>query len=157
MSVSSAELSKELDAVSNYFVWKSNQAGKPITNKKVQKLAYYSQAWNLVFNDGKDLFSEPIEAWMHGPAIRNLWYKYRKYGYQPISDIVEDTDIKNDEKPLLDEIWRVYGKYDAGYLETLTHSEDPWLNAREGLDLDETSSIVITNDSMLKYYTALNA
>jgi len=156
-SFSQIQLSKELNMVSDYFVWKSSQSEKPITNKKVQKLVYYAQAWNLVFSGGTNLFSDQIEAWMHGPAIRNLWHKYKKYGYQPISDIPQEVSISSETKTLLDEIWRVYGKYDASYLEALTHSEDPWLKAREGLDVDETSSIVITNDSMQRYYTALNA
>lgn len=156
-SLSQTQVSKDLNSVSDYFVWKSAEAGKPITNKKVQKLAYYAQAWNLVFEDGKSLFPDQIEAWMHGPAIRNLWHKYKKYGYQGISDIPAKVELSKDQTLLLEEIWRVYGKYDAAYLEALTHSEDPWLSARQGLEVDETSSIVITNDSMRTYYAALNA
>ena len=157
MSLSTRQLSTELDKISDYFVWKSNQVNKPITNKKIQKLAYYSQAWNLVFNDGTDLFKDPIEAWMHGPAIRNLWHKYKTYGFNPIPNVVKPQDLNPDQVSLLEEIWRVYGGYDAEYLEALTHSEEPWRKAREGLETDESSSIVIQNANMRQYYTQLNA
>ncbi len=152
-----SELSAQLDGVSDYFVCKSNQLQKPITNKKIQKLAYYAQAWCLVFNDGKNLFDDPIEAWMHGPAIRSLWHKYKKYGYNPITKTPQTPNLDADTTSLLEEIWRVYGKYDAEYLESLTHSEDPWRKAREGLEVDESSSIVIKNSDMKQYYAQLNA
>lgn len=45
--------------VAEYFIHCSNKAGIPITNKKLQKLVYYAQAWSLVLNDTK-LFSEKI-------------------------------------------------------------------------------------------------
>jgi uncharacterized phage-associated protein len=157
MSLSTNQLSTKLDTISDYFVLKSTEVGRPITNKKIQKLAYYSQAWHLVFNDGSGLFDDPIEAWMHGPAIRNLWHKYKKCGYQPIRSVPSTISIDDDTKSLLDEIWRVYGKHDAEYLETLTHSEAPWLNARGGLETDTSSSIVIKNQDMRQYYSTLNA
>jgi len=39
-------------------------------------------------------------------------------------------------------------------LEALTHSETPWLAAREGLDVDEISENEISIDSIKKYYSA---
>jgi len=52
----------------------------------------------------------------------------------------------------LDEVWKVYGKYDAEYLEELTHNEYPWQKAREGLNSAVVSSNIITHDSMKNYY-----
>lgn len=149
-------ISNELKSVAEYFIWKSTDAKKPITNKKLQKLVYYAQAWNLVFTKGQSLFPEPIEAWMHGPAIRVLWLKYKRFAYTAINGINNKPEIGKKVSSLLDEVWKVYGKYDADYLETLTHSEDPWIEARAGLDTNETSSIVITPDAMRSYYSQLN-
>lgn len=157
MSRSTNHPSEKLDNISNYFVMKSSEIGKPITNKKVQKLAYYSQAWHLVFNEGDPMFTDSIEAWLHGPAIRSLWHKYKKYGFNPIAETPSVKGLTDDDTALLDEIWRVYGKHDAEYLEALTHSEAPWLDARQGLETNASSSIVISNDSMQKYYSQLNA
>ena len=114
--------------VGRYFIHLANQENKPITNKKLQKLVYYSQAWSLVLND-KKLFNEPIEAWVHGPAVRSVYVEYKRFGFSPITAQVADTDVKNiggKTKALLDNVWSVYGKLDAQYLEMLTHSEKPW-------------------------------
>lgn len=32
-----------------YFIKKANENGKTVSNKKLQKLLYYVQAWHLVF------------------------------------------------------------------------------------------------------------
>jgi uncharacterized phage-associated protein len=118
-------------------------------------LVYYAQAWSLVLNN-KKLFDDEIEAWVHGPAVRNLYFKFKDFGFNPI-DIEFDPEIENkissEDKELLDEVWKVYGKYDANYLEILTHSELPWQKAREGLDLAELSSKEINTDVMKDFYT----
>jgi len=47
-----------------------------MTAMKLQKLAYYSQAWSLVW-DEKALFPEKIEAWANGPVVRALYDRHR--------------------------------------------------------------------------------
>ena len=145
---------KALD-VGRYFIHLANQERKPITNKKLQKLVYYSQAWSLVLNDNKKLFKEPIEAWVHGPAVRSLYVRYKKFGFSPIQEEVaaESLKISGKTKELLDEIWKLYGKLDAEYLEMLTHSERPWLEAREGLQSHESSENEISTEAMKSFYS----
>lgn len=141
--------------VGRYFIYLSNKENKPITNKKLQKLVYYAQAWSLVLNN-KKLFNEPIEAWVHGPAVRSLYTKYKEFGFSPIKEDVSSNSIEiisTNAKKLLNEIWRVYGRLDAGYLEMLTHSEDPWLEAREGLQSYENSSSEISIKTIKKFYS----
>ncbi len=145
--------------IAKYFIWRAQQARGRISNKKLQKLLYYAQAWHLVFYD-KPLFRESIEAWVHGPAVREVYAKYRKYGFQPIEEQIEDSTISgisdNQDTDLLDEVWRVYGKCDADYLERLTHSELPWREAREDVSPDEFSSNIIKLETMRDYYRELN-
>jgi uncharacterized phage-associated protein len=141
--------------IGRYFIHLSNKENKPITNKKLQKLVYYAQAWSLVLNN-KKLFSEPIEAWVHGPAVRSLYIKYKEFGFSPIKEEILSNsveDIPTNTKELLDEIWRVYGRLDAGYLEMLTHSEKPWLEAREGLQSYENSSNEISTKTIKEFYS----
>ena len=47
-----------------------------ITAMKLQKLAYYSQAWSLVW-DEKLLFPERIEAWANGPVVPDLYEAHK--------------------------------------------------------------------------------
>lgn len=141
--------------VAEYFIDKANKDGKLITNKKLQKLVYYAQAWSVVLNN-KPLFSDKIEAWVHGPAIKSLYVKYKDFGFNPIKKDISPLKMKainSKTKELLDNIWSVYGKLDAGYLELLTHSEKPWQDARAGLESHTSSDTEITIASMKSYYS----
>ena len=143
--------------VADYFVYRGVKDKNPISNKKLQKLLYYAQAWSLVLR-GKRLFNEKIEAWVHGPAVREIYIKYKKYGFDPINEVIELDKIKSipkDVKNLLNEIWKVYGSKDANYLEMLTHSEKPWQEARGGLNSFENSENIISKKSMQEFYSKL--
>lgn len=142
-------------AIAKYFIWKAAQEGKKISNKKLQKLLYYAQAWHLVLVN-RPLFSEDIEAWIHGPAVRSVYVEYKKFGFGLINVDVDKAEIKDIPSiEILDEVWSVYGKYDADYLEELTHEEDPWQIARGNIDEDKSSENVISLDVMKDYYSNL--
>ena len=83
----------KIEDVAKYFIYLANKDKKVITNKKLQKLVYYSQAWSLVMND-KKLFKDPIEAWVHGPAVRSLYVQYKNFGFSPIQEEVDEKTIK---------------------------------------------------------------
>jgi uncharacterized phage-associated protein len=141
--------------VADYFIYKNNKESRSgFTNKKLQKLLYYSQAWTLVIN-GKKLFNDKIKAWIHGPSIPVVYLEFKSFGSSDIKKEVSESnfpDISQEEKKVLDSVWDVYGKYDANYLEILSHSEDPWQKARTGLMPYESSSAEITTDEMRNYY-----
>jgi len=149
---------RKVELIAEYFIRKSITEKKPITNKKLQKLLYYSQAWSLVFLD-KKLFNERIEAWLHGPAIPCIYHKYKSFGYNSIkknttlriSDLISDAKVNK----FLDNVWKIYGKFDANYLEILSHKEKPWQLAREGVDEFNPSNKEITIKSMKDFYSEL--
>ncbi len=141
--------------VAKYFIWKASKDKKIITNKKLQKLLYYAQGWHLALKN-KPLFEEDIQAWVHGPAIPSIYEQYKRFGFENINipiDMSEISSLKDDD--LLNEVWKVYGKYDAEYLETLTHNEEPWQKAREGLCAGDASTNVITKEELQKYFKSL--
>jgi len=143
-----------VNEVAEYFIWKSAQENRIITNKKLQKLVYYSQAWSVVLKNKKS-FSEKIEAWVHGPAVRELYVKYKEFGFQPIRKEVDEkviSKIAAEDKKLLDSVWKAYGGFDSSYLEMLTHSEKPWQDAREGLLQHQNSSNEISVTSLRDFY-----
>ncbi len=140
--------------VAEYFLWRSGKEGKAITNKKLQKLVYYSQAWSLVIRDEK-LFGDKIEAWVHGPAVRAVYVKYKKFGFGPITQVPTEKNIEtisDTVRSFLDQVWKIYGKYDAAYLEHLSHSESPWQKARENLAPNIGSENEISLDDMKLFY-----
>lgn len=141
--------------IAKYFIYLANSEHKPITNKKLQKLLYYAQAWSVSALK-KPLFTEKVEAWIHGPAIPEIYSEYKEFGGNPIVRDIVDSEvetIQGKDKELLNEVWSVYGRFDGDYLEALTHSETPWLQARQGLEANASSTNEITPESMREFYT----
>jgi uncharacterized phage-associated protein len=102
------------------------------------------------------MFAEELEAWIHGPVVPQVYRHYKKFGFGPITDqSTLEPEAIAPLKKVLDEVWRVYGKYDADYLELLTHGEDPWVFARNELDATRASQAVISKDLMLSFYTSM--
>lgn len=137
--------------IAEYFIDKSEKCGMTITHLKLQKMCYYAQAWHLAIF-GKRLFKDEFEAWVHGPVNIELYYKYKDYGWNPIKINNPSYNIERDQRNFLNEVWDVYGKYDAKVLETLTHQETPWLEARKGLKDYEYSNKTIEESHMQRFY-----
>ena len=128
----------------------SHEKANPISNLKLQKLLYYAQAWHLVLLDDA-LFDDEIEAWVHGPVVPCVFRKFRDARWS----ILPKTESPVIERAHLEEVWRVYGKFEAWRLERLSHSESPWRDARDGLPLDVPSHNIISKKSMKTYYSSL--
>lgn len=128
-----------------------------ISHLKLQKLLYYCQAWHLTAF-GQPLFEDEIQAWAHGPAIPSVFSRFR--GYQ-IYDIINTKDIKctielpEDTKDIIDDVMDIYGKHTGRYLEALTHSEAPWIDAREGLEEWQAGNKEITHEAMISFYSKM--
>ena len=109
----------------------------------------------------ESIFDDKIEAWVHWPAIKSIYMEYKPYGYDPITltDLDKDKLAKfsRRELSLIDEVLDAYWKYNASYLEALSHSEKPWIKAREWLEPDIWTNTEITLESMSKYYSKLTA
>lgn len=113
-----------------YFVQKG-EGCKSITQLKLQKLCYYAQGFHLALF-GEPLFLEDIEAWDHGPVVRELREVHSRrraetiYPEEPaFGSPISDTKIIS----LLDNLWRELGNNSAGRLVDMTHSEKPWVEA----------------------------
>jgi uncharacterized phage-associated protein len=127
-----------------------------MTHLKLQKLVYYSQAWSLVW-DEKPLFPEPIEAWANGPVVPKLYDRLRqKFNVdQNILGCGNPEKLSAKRRATIDGVLAYYGKRTSQYLSDLTHMEDPWKNAREGLAPGVRGSQEITHAAMAEYYSSL--
>ncbi len=119
---------------------------------KLQKLLYYAQAWSMVFRESP-MFIEAIEAWVHGPVVRSVYQEFKSYSYENISLSAETLDISADELRIIDLVCDVYGQKTGRFLEDLTHSEKPWINARTGLSQKDRSNSIIALEEMMSYYS----
>ena len=127
-----------------------------MTTMKLQKLCYYSQAWALVW-DSKPLFSERIQAWANGPVIPQL-YDIHKGMFEIGPGQVTGGNpgaLTADQKEGIDVVLEYYGDKSPFWLSELTHAEQPWKGARDGLAPGERGCTEITHAAMAEYYASL--
>lgn len=143
--------------VANWFLSKSCD----ITNKKLQKLAYYAYSWYLVFNNesvddlSSRFFENKFEAWVHGAVYPELFHKYKEYGSSCIPMYKGETAaFSPDDVDVLNQTWEVYGKYNGNELESICHQESPWINARGNLTRWEPSTEAIKDKDIFECYAA---
>ncbi len=155
------------EQVAEYFLHLVDRdAGDSMTNLRLQKLVYYTQAWHLAVT-GQPLFGDDFQAWIHGPVIPELYRRYRTHGWDPIPAKELDewealsyhsdpsNDIDSVAKSVIEDVWGYYGSYSAKGLEALTHQESPWQDARRDLSDDARCTTIISKGSMHSYYAAL--
>lgn len=127
----------------------------PMTAWKLQKLVYYSQAWHLVWED-EPLFPERIEAWANGPVVRDLYNLHRgKFKVGPNWPAGRVSNLTKTERESIDGVLGFYGKKSGHWLSELTHQEEPWQKAREGLTPHQRGHRTIKRGWMADYYGRL--
>lgn len=144
--------------IPDYYISLSNETQNLITNLKLQKLMYYTQAWHLAITDSR-LFNGVFQAWVHGPVMVELYNEYRNFKWNPIErkDLGHGSldRLRNriDEQTLefIDQIVDEYFGMSAYELERLTHMEEPWRKARVGLSDDQPSNEIIKDEWMIEY------
>ena len=100
------------------------------------------------------LFSEDIEAWIHGPVVPRVFGTFKEYRWnvidRPVNPLMDEAVVRH-----VNEVLVAYGKFGATDLERLTHSEQPWIYARRGIAPDEPSRNVISTNHMKSFYRSL--
>ena len=141
--------------VVKYILSKKNN----ITAMKLQKLVYYCQAWSIVW-DVEPLYKENIEAWANGPVIRELYERhkgiYKINGDSFNADLGDVSKLNRDQKDTIESVIKYYGDKSSQWLSDLTHKEDPWKKAREGLLDGERGNRIISHASLEEYYSNLS-
>ena len=62
------------------------------------------------------------------------------------------TEEDKNKIAMIDAVFNKYGKLSSLQLELLTHSEFPWIEAREGLSPIETGNRKINEETMRNFY-----
>jgi uncharacterized phage-associated protein len=125
-----------------------------MTAMKLQKLVYYSQAWGLVWDEAP-LFSERIEAWANGPVVRELYDVHRGQFRVTENRLGNPCALSPEEVETVKAVIGFYGKLSSQQLSDLTHREEPWRQARHGLEPGERGDREITHEAMVEYYSSL--
>ena len=105
-----------------------------ITHLKLQKLLYNAQGVFLAI-EGRPLFKEVIEAWQHGPVIREIYENYKENGKNNIDitlteenkKIIQQIEAETDVSQVLNMVYDSFAIYTAWQLRELSHKENgPW-------------------------------
>lgn len=139
--------------VAKYILCIAQNNGDTITNLKLQKLLYYAQAWYLVNNDNQKLFEDSICAWQYGPVVQAVYDKYKTFGRLPIE--LKDCDGKCDNlsdnvKTYLNEFCETFLDFSATALVSMTHQEEPWIEA-----ISKGYGSEINTDTMYNFYSKM--
>lgn len=119
---------------------------------RLHKLLYYAQAWNLV-RERVPLFEERIEAWINGPVVKDV-YDSNRHRYTIYSRTNGNlSNLLECERRTIESVLRYYGRFNSQELKDLVTSEDPFVEARRGLDCGERGDREITRESIFVYYS----
>ena len=150
----------DINGVADYLTLKACSAGTGLNVIKLQKLAYYSEAWHLAIYS-RPLTGAEFQAWIHGPVNRELYDRFKDtkslYSTVSVNDISQGFDPdKYDKQQIshLDDVLEAYAAFTGSQLEEMTHREQPWLTAREGYRSTERCEVVISPEEMKAYYGA---
>lgn len=133
----------------------------PMSHLKLQKLLYYCQAYHLAYFE-KPLFEDDFQAWVHGPVCRSIYdtLKGKSVLYSDVDYSKYDFDYKNDLKDLIssdqfelvNDVLDSLANWTGMELESATHKETPWIEARAGYSLGDICDVNISKKTMLNYY-----
>jgi uncharacterized phage-associated protein len=126
-----------------------------MSHLRLQKLLYYVQGWHLAVKQSP-AFVERVEAWQHGPVVRETWDNFKKYGQNPIpfdEEAEDPNSVSEETKGFIRSVWEHYGKFSASALYRKTHNETPWLKTWGNRSSDEYSQDEIDQELMMSYFS----
>ena len=122
---------------------------------KLQKLVFYSQAYSLAWFK-KPMFENRVEAWVHGPVIRDLWDLHRKQ-YEFDAEALKRADpsanannLTDQDRLVIKSVLHGVGALSGLDLKDRTHAEAPWKDAFD--KSEQFHDTEITKDAMMEYY-----
>lgn len=159
----------QLKDITDFTVLRLLQNGVSVTPLKLQKILYYIQAWHMVYFNGDQLFTDVPEAWVNGPVYRNVYTRFKSVGiytqilfrtlrlpYKSIEEAINAVTAKmqlsGQQHEFLESIYHFYGTKSHDELVFLTHSEEPWNKARQGLSPLDYADNTISLATMRNYY-----
>ena len=128
-----------------------NNHGDLISNLKLQKLLYYAQGWHLALYN-RPLFTDPMEAWVHGPVQPDVYKAFKAFGTGPIIHDPGALTVSKHVANHIADVMEAYGSIPAFELERHTHREKPWQLARNNAAPDEPSHGVISLSDLKAFF-----
>lgn len=132
---------------------------KEITNLLLQKLLYYIKGLGTAV-EKSIIIPDACEAWRYGPVFPTVYEKYKSFASGEITVELSKDEVDNllsdKEKRITDYVLNTFGIYNAWFLKDLTHSEEPWREARGELEENDMSNNVIDDNVIADYFDRMN-
>lgn len=144
--------------VSIAYIFEQMQEVTPLV---LQKMLYYVQGIHMVLFD-MPLFPEKCYAWQHGPVYEKVYFLFKDFKYNPIDDNRfalfngRSKKLTENEKQVIDLVIQTFGRYSGKVLESITHNEKPWQDARKGYNSTEPSRVLIPEEDMKSYFEEIS-
>lgn len=134
----------------------------PMSHLKVQKLLFYCDSYHLAYFD-EELVSDKFEAWVHGPVSRRVYNSLKNqsvlYAEMSYSQREDGIDVDNefdkltsDQKVLITDVLDELSQWTAFELESATHRELPWIEARRGYSPSDYCEVEISKETTRVFY-----
>ena len=133
--------------IATWFIYKTNAEKKEnqavndlyevyegLTHLKLQKLLYYAQGISLA-KYGNALFSDDIQAWEHGPVVKQVFDKFKDKGRDEIKledapssvEVANKIELDVHARDVLNMAYDNFAIYTAWQLRNMTHEiGSPW-------------------------------
>lgn len=125
------------------------------TPLKLQKILYYLQGWTLA-EWGRPFFREEIQAWQHGPVVRDVYDRYKDHEKAPITRDLgtpPPPGLTPDERAMVRSVWNAYKQYSGWTLSDMTHNEPAYREAYSPHDAQGRCEKVIRQAAMVRDFT----
>lgn len=133
----------------------------PMSHLKLQKLLFYCDAYHMAYF-GSELIPDTFQAWVHGPVCRKV-YDGLKGESRLYADIVCDpfkadqaekifNQLTIDQRDLIGEVLDNLSGWTGMQLESATHSELPWIEARKGYSPADKCAVEISKETTKGFY-----
>ena len=105
----------------------------------------------------KPLFYQEIEAWEHGPVVRDVYDELidQDGSIDPAQYGEPKVAIHGPIADLIRMIWKEYAQYSQEHLLAMTQAEPAWMEARQGQPDTEALSNVLSHITMASYFEQL--
>jgi uncharacterized phage-associated protein len=156
-------MSYDVRAIANIVLDVASSEGQRVSNLRINKIIYFLHA-GFLREFGKPLISAKIEAWDHGPVLREVYHQFKKFGRSEIVGRahrvnvetgeyeVASAEVSAEEMDYLVERCKQLLRVPAGVLVERSHAEGgPWHIARFGSG-QVNPGVQITDHLIIEYF-----
>lgn len=149
-------IERSIEKNADYIIAYFNENEKEVTNLKLQKLLYFLEAIYMVLSEENKLFDEEFYAWDFGPVNDVIYKKYKYFGSMPLPCEYSVSDIPEENKKYIIQLYNNFGEYKSFDLVGISHQEgSPWYKINEKYKSDIPDNEVISKESTKEWFRSI--